>query len=128
MSPKKRHYSTRFGRQFADGDELTREEVAQVLSENSGRDVVPKYVYDLVREGIFHPRYLSPRKLLYQYTECKDYVVSLHAGKHLQAAPLDNAERQRKFKATHPQPPNDPAYLREWRVQHRRRKSQKNGE
>ncbi len=96
---KKRHYSHRLGRTFQDGDELTREEAAQVLSENAGRTIDPKYVYDLVRQGTVHPRYLTERKLLYQYSEIKDYVVAPHAGKRVHENPTANALRQRAFKA-----------------------------
>jgi hypothetical protein len=98
MSKKKRHYSERLGRAFRDGDELTREEAAQVLAENSGRPVEPKYVFDLVRLGIVQPRYLSPRKLLYQYSEIKQYVVASHVGKKPHEKPTDNALRQRRFR------------------------------
>ena len=97
---KQTHYSERLGRDFADGDELTREEVAGVLSENSGRPVAPSYVTDLVRERIFHPRYLSPRKLLYQYSEVRSYFVSTRGpGRREHTLPSDNALRQRRFRA-----------------------------
>ncbi len=92
------HYSDRFRRYFEDGDELTREEAAVVLSHNSGRVVEPKYVFDLVRLGVLHPRYLSPKKLLYKYNEVKSYVVASHVGRHASDLPTDNALRQRRFK------------------------------
>ncbi len=126
MTPQQRHYSSRLGRQFRDGDELTRDEAAQVLSENSGRPIAPKYVYDLAHEGTLHPRYLSKRKLLYQYSEVKDYVVAAKQGRHQNPGmPSDLALRVRRHRAVHGQPPTDPAYMREWRRKNRPRKSQK---
>jgi hypothetical protein len=95
---KEIHYSERLGRFFEDGDELTREEAAAVLSRNSGREIESKYVFDLVRLGVLHPRYLSPRKLLYQYSEVKSYVVASRVGKRPHAHPTENALRQRRFR------------------------------
>ncbi len=98
INKKEIHYSERLGRFFEDGDELTREEAAVVLSHNSGRGIEPKYVFDLVRLGVLHPRYLSPRKLLYKYSEVKSYAVASHVGKRPHAQPTENALRQRRFR------------------------------
>lgn len=92
------HYSERLGRFFQDGDELTRDEATAVLSQNAGRDVDPKKLFDLVRAGVAHPRYLSPRKLLYQYSEIKDYVVAAHPGRRAASSPSAVAQRQRLYR------------------------------
>ena len=93
------HFSKRLGRNYVDDDLLTREEAAEVLSTNACRDISSKYVTDMVAVGIIRSaKKLSPRKLLYQYSDLRHYVVASRPGRRAQDQPSPNALRQRAFK------------------------------
>lgn len=96
---KPHHFSKRLKRNFRDGDLLTRLEATQVISENSERDIQPRYLIEMVRGGRLHPERVSERIFLYPYAELKKQFVSARAGHPTGDRPTDNALRQRKFKA-----------------------------
>ena len=93
------HFSKRLGRNYVDDDLLTRE-ATEVLSTNAGRDISPQYVTDMVATGIIQSaKKLSPRKLLYQYSDLRNYVVASRPGRKAHEDPSPTAVRQRAFKA-----------------------------
>ena len=94
------HFSKRLGRNYVDDDLLTREEAAEVLSTNACRDISSKYVTDMVAVGIIRSaKKQSPRKLLYQYSDLRHYVVASRPGRRAHDNPSPTAVRQRVFKA-----------------------------
>lgn len=94
-----KHYSTRLKRNFKDGDWLNLVEAAQVISENSGREVKSRYLAEMVRRGHLHPDKSNPRGWLYKYDELKKEKVLPHVGRRKLDQPTENALRQRAFKA-----------------------------
>ncbi len=91
------HYSERLRRNFADGDWLTRDEVAKVIEENSGRPLGQKrFVSDIAKR---HGWTVAGDKYapLYQYSEVGSFCIG-SPGRRLQENPSPTALRQRKFK------------------------------
>jgi hypothetical protein len=94
------HYSEQLGRNYEDDDMLERNEVAAILSINAGREIPPAYVNTLAGKGSLpFERQPQARKLLFKYTNVRNYIVSQRTGRKPGATPSPNAERQRKYKA-----------------------------
>ena|SRR2546428_1330777 len=97
------HYSQRLQRNFADGDWLTRDEVAKVIEENSGKKLAQnRFVGDIARRqgwSTAGDKYAP----LYQYEQVKNYSIGSRPGRRLQDDPSPAAVRQRAFKARHKQ-------------------------
>ncbi len=92
------HFSSRLGRYWQASDVLYLDEVAEVLSQNSGRPIPRKYVTDLVTKGML-PAGGPPRGYFVQYTDVQYRRVINQPGKQKSDNPSSNALRQRVFKA-----------------------------
>jgi len=93
-----RHFSSRLGREFQDGDLLYLDEVAKVLTENSdGRQITVKYVTELVVKGML-PAEGKPRQRLVKYSDVRYRRVLNQPGKRKHDNPTPNALRQREFR------------------------------
>ncbi|MFL5663985.1 MAG: hypothetical protein ACJ8BW_21985 [Ktedonobacteraceae bacterium] len=93
-----RHFSSRLGRYWQAGDVLYLDEVAEVLSENSGRPIATKYITALIVKGMLAADG-PPRNRYVQYTDVQYRRVYNQPGKHKHNDPSPNALRQRAFKA-----------------------------
>ncbi len=80
------HFSSRLGRYWQASDVLYLDEVAEVLSENSGRLIATKYV-------------TGGRNHYVQYSEVQYRRVINQPGRRKKENPTPNALRQREFKA-----------------------------
>ena len=92
------HFSSRLGRYWQASDVLYLDEVAEVLSQNSGRPIPRKYVTDMVTKGML-PAGGLPRNYYVQYTDVQYRRVINQPGKQKSDNPSPNALRQRAFKA-----------------------------
>jgi len=92
------HYSEQLGRDYVDDDMLELNEVARILSVNSGREIPPAYVNTLATKGSLPCERQTARKLLFYYRDVRNYIVSRHTGRKAQAVPNSNALRQRKLR------------------------------
>ena len=95
------HYSKRLQRNYRAGDLLSVPEVIEVVSANSGREVIDRAISDMARRLNLTRERPSPRAVLYHYEEVCNLVVAAGRGRHVHANPSPNALRQREFKARH---------------------------
>ncbi|MHB8599176.1 MAG: hypothetical protein ACYDER_20480, partial [Ktedonobacteraceae bacterium] len=71
------HYSEQLGRDYVDDDMLDRVAVAEILSINSERTIPLNYVNTLANKGSLpYERQPNARKLLFQYKDVRNYIVS----------------------------------------------------
>src|SRR5437016_4377123 len=91
------HWSERLDRYYKDDDWLDRHEASQVLTENSGRTILPEFLMLQKRRDKLHPQ-LRNRKLWYQYSELRFLKVPAQGGRKLSPNPNANALRQRKYR------------------------------
>ena len=91
------HFSSRLGRYWQASDVLYLDEVAEVLSQNSGRPIEKKYVTDLVTKKLL-PVGGSGRNHYVQYSEVQYRRVINQPGRRKKENPTPNALRQREFK------------------------------
>ena len=65
-------------------DWLTTSQAAQIISQNSGKEVSSDYINQLVRRGKLTPRKLDRRTNLYKREEVERIIVEDRRGKHEQ--------------------------------------------
>jgi hypothetical protein len=92
------HFSSRLGRYWQASDVLYLDEVAEVLSQNSGRPIPRKYVTDLVTKRMLAASGTG-RSHYVQYIEVQYRRVINQPGRRKHDNPSSNALRQRAFKA-----------------------------
>ena len=89
------HWSERFDRYFKDDDWLDRHEAAQVLTENSGRPILPEYLAAQVQRDKLHPQ-LRRGKRYYRYSELSAMRVAAQGGRPQSPNPSPAALRKRR--------------------------------
>lgn len=92
------HWSERFDRAFEDHDWLDRHEAAAVLSENSGRPILPEYLAVQVQRGNLHPE-LRRGKRYYRYAELRALRVAAQGGRRQSDTASAAALRKRAYDA-----------------------------
>ena len=92
------HWSERFDRPFKDDDWLDRHEAAAVLSQNSGRAILPEYLAVQVQRGALHPE-LRRGKRYYRYAELAHLHVAPQGGRRQSDNPSPSALRKRAYDA-----------------------------
>lgn len=93
------HWSERFDRYFEDDDWLDRHEAAAVLSENSGRTILPEYLAVQVQRDKLHPQLRPGRRLFYRYGELRGLRVAALGGRPQTDNPSPAAQRKRTYDA-----------------------------
>jgi hypothetical protein len=105
LTQQRTHYSSRFGRNFQDDDQVLSIEALKIVAENTGPDVVvpSRYLSDLVDQGVLPPpTVLVPRKVvLYLYANIKGLVYRQGSGRRRTANPSPNALRARAWRERH---------------------------
>jgi hypothetical protein len=95
-------FAKRLGRDFTDGDWLTRDEAAQVIAALSGRPLAQaRQVNDIAHRQGWPVDRSQPRAPLYPYAAIKTYRLGERAGRKRAAQPTPVAQRQRRFREQH---------------------------